>query len=150
MGINPLNHLSKIECELGQYSRKDYIYPLKEIWQSESELHASFLRKLVKMNAPDFSIFKENDLYIYSPSVQIFSTGELERFIVHSISQQEIYKHKFDIVFVNDFGNFFTCDLRLGDVRQYEISPEKLLEFCVEAKKFTVAVLQIQGEGVSG
>jgi hypothetical protein len=140
--INPLSRLSKIECELGQYSRKDYVYPLRQVWKSEAELNTSFIRKLNKMNAPEFSIFKENDLYIYSPSIKIFNSRELHRFIGKAAELQATYENRFDIVFINDFGNFFTCDLRLQEVREFELSPEKLLEFCVEAKEFTLDILR--------
>jgi hypothetical protein len=139
---NPLSRLSKIECETGLYDRSQTAYSLNEIWQGLSELNMSFSRKIDKLNTKDFALFSENGLYIFSPSVRIFSDREVRSFSDRAAKQQEKYKNKFDIVYINDFGNFFYCNLRLQQITVYTINPEKLLDFCMEAKAFADDMLR--------
>lgn len=143
---NPLNRLSRIECEMGLYDRGKAAYSLKEVWQSQAELNMSFSRKIAKLNTRDFALFLENGLYIFSPSVRIFSDREVRVFTDRVAMQQKKFENKFDIVYINDFGNFFSCDLNMQQIAAYEINPEKLLDFCIEAKAFTDETLRKASE----
>ncbi len=131
-----IEKFKELGCELLIYKGKIEGYSPTAFWVSDKELIQAFTAKIKALNKSDFSCFRSNDLYIFSPLFKVYDLEDIDKFSKKAADVQLQFERKFDSIYINDFGYFFKCNLLDATSLQIPICDEQLHGYNVLAKKF--------------
>ena len=105
------------------------------VWQNTQLVKNAIKQKIIHINRVPYQDTEQLNLYVFSDTFKSYEMSDMKEILDHIMRCQPICKKKFSVVYFDDCGWFYRCDLENGKIEFY--STEEIIHtICVDAKAF--------------
>ena len=109
-------------------------YIPEAIWFNTGNLERVIKQKVLYIDKTAWSV-SELSLYVFSDAFKTYERRDIEELVFFMQEQQKKQSKQYRVLYVDDCGWFYCCDLVSGEIRFFD-TDEILHDICVKAKIF--------------
>ena len=105
------------------------------VWHNTQLVENTIKQKIIHINQVPYQDTERLNLYVFSDTFKDYKMSDMEELVDHIMKCQPICEKRFKILYFDDCGWFYRCDLESGEIIFY--STEEIIHaICVDAKAF--------------